>query len=238
MSEITGVGFYESLNKFFVGFLILVLFVGLNSDLFINPLFLISAYIVGCIYQAIIQVGTASWLSLREDDIRRAYDEVYEKKENSCREYFCLFIKKLFHPMCLLVRSFGCNKSNNKKKGSNSSKKKNDYLLAYYKVAKAGLLMNIPVLEALENFMRNLILIIPFYFICFVLKYLVSLWGGVIPILKNCQSLSSSKIIELIVFLVLAFVGVVWLQYYYQQTIYRLVWEGNKYLDKINSETK
>ena len=238
MSEITGVGFYESLNKFFVGFLILVLFVGLNSDLFINPLFLISAYIVGCIYQAIIQVGTASWLSLREDDIRRAYDEVYGKKENSYREYFCLFIKKLFHPMCLLVRSFGCNKSNNKKKGSNSSKKRNDYLLAYYKVAKAGLLMNIPVLEALENFMRNLILIIPFYFICFVLKYLVSLWGGVIPILKNCQSLSSSKIIELIVFLVLAFVGVVWLQYYYQQTIYRLVWEGNKYLDKINSETK
>lgn len=196
MSEITGVGFYESLNKFFVGFLILVLFVGLNSDLFINPLFLISAYIVGCIYQAIIQVLTKSWLSLREDEIQNAYDAKYIIKY----------------------------------KGENI---KEDYLKAYYKIAKAGLLMNIPVLEALENFMRNLIFIIPYYFTCFILKDHISFFEGVLLILRDFQNLSSFHKIELIVVLILAFGGVIILRRYYQQTIYRLVWEGNKYLIKL-----
>lgn len=201
MSEITGVGFYESLNKFFVGFLILVLFVGLDLDLFINPLFLISAYIVGCIYQALVQVCTKSMLSLQKNEIEEVRNKVYK----------------------------------NKYKGINI---KDDYLKAYYKVAKAGLLMNIPVLEALENFMRNLIFIIPYYFTCFILKDHISFFEGVLLILRDFQKLSSFHKIELIVFLILAFWGVIILCYYYQQTIYRLVWEGNKYLDEIDKDSK
>ena len=209
MSELTGVGFYESLNKFFVGFLILVLFVGLNSDLFTEPLFLISAYIVGCIYQALVQVCTKSSTSLQEDEIKDAYNTKYEA------EY----------------------------KGADI---KEDYLKAYYKIAKAGLLMNIPVLEALENFMRNLIFIIPFYFIFFIPyenrnaifcktyplleEFSPSLWGD-----SNSTCIYTALFY---VFLMLVYWGVVWLRLYYQEKIYRLVWEGNKFLDKIDQDSK
>ncbi|WP_311418109.1 hypothetical protein [Hoylesella nanceiensis] len=210
MSEITGVGFYESLNKFFVGFLILVLFVGLKSDLFTEPLFLISAYIVGCIYQAIIQVFTKSCLSLQKTDIEKAYNEVHKNEKD------------------------------------NPSKVKEDYLKAYYKIAKAGLLMNIPVLEALENFMRNLIFIIPFYFIFFIpyencnviFGKTYPLFKELCPILKDDQNINCVYRILLIVFLVCIFEGVIWLRCYYQQTIYRLVWEGTKFLDEIDQDSK
>ena len=202
MSEITGVGFYESLNKFFVGFLILVLFVGLDSDLFTDPLFLISAYIVGCIYQAIIQELTRSWLSLREDEIQNAYNAEYIIKY----------------------------------KGENIKK---DYLKAYYKLAKAGLLMNIPVLEALENFMRNLMFILPVYIMFFVeYEILILCKCTSSPKIEALQEIDCICIVLLFIFLILILMGVRWLRYYYQQTIYRLVWEGNKYLDEINSETR
>ena len=202
MSEITGVGFYESLNKFFVGFLILVLFVGLNSDLFINPLFLISAYIVGCIYQAIIQELTRSWLSLREDEIQNAYNAKYITKYE----------------------------------GENI---KEDYLKAYYKIAKAGLLMNIPVLEALENFMRNLMFILPVYIGFFVGYELLILckWTP-FPMIEALQEIDCICIVLLSIFLMLVLLGAMWLRRYYQQTIYRLVWEGNKFLDKIDKDSK
>lgn len=209
MSEITGVGFYESLNKFFVGFLILVLFVGLDSELFINPLFLISAYIVGCFYQAIVQYGTRSSTSLQEDEIKDAYNTEYKV------EY----------------------------KGADI---KEDYLKAYYKIAKAGLLMNIPVLEALENFMRNLIFIIYCYFIFFICnENCNAIFCKTYPLLEeffpslrgNPNNTDIYKIL-LFIFLILVWVGVIWLRRYYQQTIYRLVWQGNKFLDKIDKDSK
>ncbi len=261
MSEITGVGFYESLNKFFVGFLILVLFVGLNSDLFINPLFLISAYIVGCIYQAIIQVLTESWLSLQKTDIKKVYNEVNENKNKNKKEplkdQVLAFMKDQRRRLCLISRLCACNKLKSllciicrrlscNRKRDKFSKDKEAYLKAYYKVAKAGLLMNIPVLEALENFMRNLILIMFFYILFFIRdencnaifcktyplleELFPSLWG-------DSNSMCIYKTLFFI-FLILVWVGVIWLRYYYQQTIYRLVWEGNKYLDKIDQDYK
>lgn len=247
MSEITGVGFYESLNKFFVGFFILVLFVGLNSELFTNPLFLISAYIVGCIYQAIIQVLTKSWLSLQKTDIEKAYNEVNENENENenekepLKDQVLAFMKEFLWPLYLIFRLFESDEGE-----ANSSEEKEPYLKAYYKVAKAGLLMNIPVLEALENFMRNLIFIIPFYALFFIrdenrnaifcktyplLEELSpSLWGD-----SNSTCIYTTLFS---VFLMWVYLGVVWLRRYYQQTIYRLVWQGNKFLDKIDKDSK
>lgn len=240
MSEITGVGFYESLNKFFVGFLILVLFVGLNSDLFINPLFLISAYIVGCIYQAIIQVFTKSCLSLQEDEIKNARIEVCENEKESCKKHISVFMKDLRCALCCISKLFKSHTEGNEpSEGNELSKDKEAYLKAYYKIAKAGLLMNIPVLEALENFMRNLMFILPIYIIFFVEYEILILFKFTsFPKIEALQDIDCICIVLLIIFLILVLLGVIWLRYYYQQTIYRLVWEGNKYLDKINSETK
>lgn len=285
MSEITGVGFYESLNKFFVGFLILVLFVGLDSELFANPLFLISAYIVGCICQALVQRITKRWLTLKEDEIKEDHEEEYKNKKESCRNNIFEFMKEFLWPLYLIYRlskfidrlyKFRYRLFKYHKEGDSSSKEKGSftfmrkllcliyrylfcnrkrdkfsidkeaYLKAYYKVAKAGLLMNIPVLEALENFMRNLIFIIPFYALFFIrdenrnaifcktyplLEELSpSLWGD-----SNSTCIYTTLFS---VFLMWVYLGVVWLRRYYQQTIYRLVWQGNKFLDKIDKDSK
>lgn len=244
MSEITGVGFYESLNKFFVGFLILVLFVGLNSDLFINPLFLISAYIVGCIYQAIIQVFTKSCLSLQEDEIKNARIEVCENEKESCKKHISVFMKDLRCALCCISKLFKSHTEGNESsegnepsEGNELSKDKEAYLKAYYKIAKAGLLMNIPVLEALENFMRNLMFILPIYIIFFVEYEILILFKFTsFPKIEALQDIDCICIVLLIIFLILVLLGVIWLRYYYQQTIYRLVWEGDKYLDEINNK--
>lgn len=231
MNGISGLSFYESFNKFITGFLILVLLVGLDSNLFTKPLFIISAYIVGCIYQAIIQVFTKSCLSLQEDEIKEAHDEVYKNKKESCKNNIFAFMKEL---KCCISRLF-----KSQEEGDNPSKEKEGYLKAYYKIAKAGLLMNIPVLEALENFMRNLMFILPVYIIFFVeYEILILCKCTSFPKIEALQEIDCICIVLLIIFLILVLLGVMWLRSYYQQAIYRLVWEGNKYLDKINSETK
>ena len=239
MNGISSLNFYESLNKFIVGFLIFVLFVGPDTDLFTKPLFIISAYIVGCIYQAIIQVFTKSYLSLQKTGIKKARIEVYESKKESCKKHILAFMKELIWPLCLIPRTCTCNKLKDKMKGDNSSEEKEPYLKAYYKIAKAGLLMNIPVLEALENFMRNLIPIVFVYLILLIFKKDgISIVREFIPLFKGWQCADCLYKILTFILCVVVFNLVRWLRYYYQQTIYRLVWEGNKYLDKINSETK
>lgn len=93
--------------------------------------------------------------------------------------------------------------------------------------------MNIPVLEALENFMRNLMPIIFFDFIlCFFNRSGISIVRKFIPLLKDSGSSDCIYKILSVVLLIL----IIWLRRYYQQTIYRLVWEGDKYLDEINNK--
>ena len=94
---------------------------------------------------------------------------------------------------------------------------KYEYVRAYYNVAQEGLLMNIPVLEALENFMRNMVLIILFY--------LIALLAGC----ANIVDLFPNTFFGALVISSL-FICIVLLRCYYQQELYKLVWEGDKYL--------
>jgi len=128
MNTVNGLSFYESINKLIVGFLLLSLFVRLDSQYqeISVSLFLIFAYIAGCIYQVIVRTLTKSCLNLKESDLAKEYKKI-NKKECAIEE----------------VRE--------------------SYLKAYYKISEAGLLMNIPINEALENFMRNLIPIMASY---------------------------------------------------------------------------
>lgn len=105
-------------------------------------------------------------------------------------------------------------------------KKKEDYLLAYYKVVKAGLLMNIPILEALENFFRNMFFILLLYSVllwasCCNVVYLLSIFGS------SCWW----------VMLLLALADV-WLWGKTQEKIHYLIWEGDYYLSQIGHEKK
>lgn len=238
MNGISSLNFYESLNKFIMGFLIFVLVVGPDPCSFTKPLFLISAYIVGCIYQAIIQVFTKSCLSLQEDEIKNARIEMCENKKESCKKPISVFMKDLRCALCCISKLFKSHmKGNKSSEGNEFSKDKEAYLKAYYKVAKVGLLMNIPVLEALENFMRNLMFILPVYIILFlVYEVLILCKCTPFPMIEALQEVDCICIVLLFIFLILILVGVIWLRYYYQQTIYRLVWEGDKYLDEINNK--
>ncbi len=188
MSIVNGLGFYESINKLIIGFLLLFLFVKPDFESSQGVLFLILAYITGCIYQAIIRSLTHSWLNLRECEIAKAYKQIYEV------EYSGKDIKDL-------------------------------YLQSYYEITNAGLLLNIPINEALENFMRNLAPVLALY-----LVVIVSNCNDLTPFLNN------STTDAIFVFLLLICVSV--LRFYYQKEVYRLVWEAIYYWDKIKDKSR
>ena len=106
---------------------------------------------------------------------------------------------------------------------------KDDYLKAYYNVVKNGFLMNIPTLEAHENFLRNI------WLIC--LMYLIA-------VLADCCQSSISEIIcqyskcAIAMFLLLLIVFIPFVWYKIQMKIYELVWEGDCYAKKLNPKTK
>lgn len=188
MSIVNGLGFYESINKLIIGFLLLFLFVKPDFESSQGVLFLILAYITGCIYQVIIRSLTKSWLNLRECEIAKAYKQIYEV------EYSEKDIKDL-------------------------------YLQSYYEITNAGLLLNIPINEALENFMRNLAPVLALY-----LVVIVSNCNDLTPFLNN------STTDAIFVFLLLICVSV--LRFYYQKEVYRLVWEAICYWDKIKDKSR
>ena len=91
--------------------------------------------------------------------------------------------------------------------------RKNDYCQAYYKVARNGCLLNIPILEAQEAFLRNAILLI------------------ILSIFKVCCCYCDTdwhcKVIMLLVILSIA---TVFAWYFTQRKIMCLVWEADLYL--------
>ena len=106
---------------------------------------------------------------------------------------------------------------------------KDDYLEAYYNVVKNGFLMNIPTLEAHENFLRNI------WLIC--LLYLIA-------VLADCCQSSISEIIcqyskcAIAMFLLLLIVFIPFVWYKIQMKIFELVWEGDYYAERLNPKNR
>lgn len=106
---------------------------------------------------------------------------------------------------------------------------KDDYLKAYYNVVKNGFLMNIPTLEAHENFLRNI------WLIC--LMYLIA-------VLADCCQSSISEIIcqyskcAIAMFLLLLIVFIPFVWYNIQMKIYELVWEGDYYAERLDPKNE
>lgn len=104
---------------------------------------------------------------------------------------------------------------------------KDDYLKAYYNVVKNGFLMNIPTLEAHENFLRNLWLICLMYLIAILADCCQCFIGEII-----CQSKCA---IAMFLLFLIVFIPFVW--YRIQMKIFELVWEGDYYANKLKNET-
>ena len=103
-----------------------------------------------------------------------------------------------------------------------------DYLKAYYNVVKNGFLMNIPTLEAHENFLRNLWPICLMYLIAVLADCCQCFIGEII-----CQSKCATAMFLL---LLIVFIPFVW--YRIQMKIYELVWEGDYYAERLNPKNE
>lgn len=196
MNTITGFTFYDSLNKLTVGTLLLLLVGGMIGEKAeTNILFFVTAFIIGIFYQTIIK-GLTPYLTNNLHMIKKAHEN---------------FILK--------------NKYITKDDYLKASYNEDDYLKAYYNVVKNGFLMNIPTLEAHENFLRNI------WLIC--LMYLIT-------VLADCCQSSISEIIcqyskcAIAMFLLLLIVFIPFVWYKIQMKIFELVWEGDCYAKKLN----
>ena len=191
MNTITGFTFYDSLNKLTVGTLLLLLLEGMIGEKAeTNILFFVTAFIIGIFYQTIIKCLTP-FLTNNLHMIKKAHENVILK-----------------------------NKYITKDDNLKASYDTDDYLKAYYNIVKNGFLMNIPTLEAHENFLRNI------WLIC--LLYLIT-------VLADCCQSSISEIIcqyskcAIAMFLLLLIVFIPFVWYKIQMKIFELVWEGDYY---------
>ena len=200
MNTITGFTFYDSLNKLTVGTLLLLLVGGMIGEKAeTNILFFVTAFIIGIFYQTIIKDRTR-FLTNNLHMIKKAHENVILKNKYIYKDDY-----------------------------QKASYDTDDYLKAYYNVVKNGFLMNIPTLEAHENFLRNI------WLIC--LLYLIT-------VLADCCQSSISEItcqyskctIAMFLLLLIVFIPFVW--YKIQMKIYELVWEGDCYAKKLNPKTK
>ena len=198
MNTITGFTFYDSLNKLTVGTLLLLLVGGMIGEKAeTNILFFVTAFIIGIFYQTIIKDRTR-FLTNNLHMVKKAHKNVILKNKYITKDDY-------------LKASYDTE----------------DYLKAYYNVVKNGFLMNIPTLEAHENFLRNI------WLIC--LMYLIA-------VLADCCQSSISEIIcqyskcAIAMFLLLLIVFIPFVWYKIQMKIYELVWEGDCYAKKLNPE--
>lgn len=200
MNTITGFTFYDSLNKLTVGTLLLLLAGGMIGEKAeTNILFFVTAFIIGIFYQTFIKDRTR-FLTNNLHMIKKAHENVILKNKYITKDDYL-----------------------------KASYNKDDYLKAYYNVVKNGFLMNIPTLEAHENFLRNI------WLIC--LLYLIT-------VLADCCQSSISEIIcqyskcAIAMFLLLLIVFIPFVWYKIQMKIFELVWEGDYYAKKLNPKTK
>lgn len=195
MNTITGFTFYDSLNKLTVGTLLLLLLGGMIGEKAeTNILFFVTAFIIGIFYQTIIKDRTR-FLTNNFHMIKKTHENVILKNKYIYKDDY-----------------------------QKASYDTDDYLKAYYNVVKNGFLMNIPTLEAHENFLRNI------WLIC--LLYLIT-------VLADCCQSSISEIIcqyskcaiAMFLLLLIFFIPFVW--YKIQMKIYELVWEGDYYAERL-----
>jgi hypothetical protein len=98
---------------------------------------------------------------------------------------------------------------------------KHKYYKAYYSLMKKNCLNNIPVLEAQVAFIRNLLILIPFYIITFI-----HCDNAIYTFIKS----QLHNTLGLVILLLIMLASMFYLLFQLQNKIYYLVWEGNKYL--------
>lgn len=165
MNTISGLSFYDSLNKMTIGTLVLLLVKDMPSedDGISIFLFIVAAFIIGCIFQMVVQFITGN--TLLSKGIKIGFKTFFAHDYSWLHKINDLFNltnnKTLIKEACNDL--YGKDYIDETYKNIKNDNYISEYYLAYYRVAKNNILMNIPILEALENFMRNLIFFFTLY---------------------------------------------------------------------------
>lgn len=196
MNNFSKLSLYDFLTMLIPGFVILWFldFFGLDAKNVINDIFIgILSYLIGLYYHKFVEwFFDITHIRRNECMQKKAWNEFYKKIEEKES-------RKVPFPKDIDLY----------------------YVAAYYQIAKVGCLMNIPVLEAQEAFLRNAFLLIL----------------GVICKIICCDiAYCSCCLVIFLVILLLVFSIVAW--YCIQKKIYYLVWEGDYYLTKEKEDFK
>lgn len=187
MNNFSKLSLYDFLTMLIPGFVILWFldFFGLDAKNIVNNIFIgILSYLTGLCYHKLVE-----WIC-----------DITHIKRNECMQ------KKAWNEF---YKKIGEKESRKIPFPKNIDKY---YVAAYYKIAKNGCLMNIPILEAQEAFLRNIFLLI-----------LVTICK-----IACCNITYYPCCLVIFLFILLALSIVTW--YCIQTKIYYLVWEGDYYL--------
>lgn len=196
---------YDTLTMMLSGFLILFITGVFESralmfeEWYIVTLCLVACYIVGMIYHRILECLLRCFCSCPRD----------------CK--------------CHLFRSFCRNDEKMIRKAYEGRVEENEdikekYYLAYYRLAKNGCLGNIPVLEAQEAFLRDMVLIVLLYTICVCFDN---------AMFRDILGEQSRWYCIVIIGIAVLF-AILCIHSFVQRKIYELVWEGDKYLCRLD----
>lgn len=236
MNTITGISFYDALTKLTIGFLLtwwwpqsIINNMNLkNSFPEINScLYIIGCFIIGCLWQSlaiILPCRCSPNIFKPKVIIRKIIYKVKYLIRKTINEPKYLIQKiKYIHKLIPYGKSNYTLWIILKYRHIYNNHKEDDimhqYLKAYYNAQKNGLMGNIPKIEALEAFLR-------YAFVPFIIN-VIYIFRKIIVDTSYCWSI---LILFLLIFLYLS------LWKYYNQKVYELVWEADKYLKEIEKE--
>lgn len=209
METLQSMSFYDAINKFFIGSLLMASAYNWpelhpNGELPVVPdeifwlLFVISSFLVGTIAQMIIEAITHKWRN-SPSYLLKAHQAVYEKYASVTQGLSKEEIEKNIELL---------------------------YYKAYYNVTRNNLLLNIPNLEAVERFTRSLIFVLPVCIFAACCHHGLLFTSILLPIPLCC------KVMLILLFAAISY----YVRSIIQMKIHKLVWEAHYNITILESE--
>lgn len=182
-------------------------------------LFVVLSYLIGLIYFKIVDFISnirhrKKCCSGTEPSIGKLQCSIIPKKCSSGKKCICHFIYTTLLCKNCPIDTYSSKLSNRPKSGCQCS----DYYIAYYRVAKAGLLDPVPVLEQQVAFIKSMLFIILLYGVFLPEQFMVFFREGI------CFRIALA---------VALFVVCLFVEKCIQDKIYSHIWEADEYLKLI-----
>lgn len=211
MDSVPGTTFYDGLNKFLIGFLIILPFIDISytSDrIIVITLIFIASWITGLLLWCVTELLSA----IVSKKVRSRFP--LNKKS---------YINTAYHDIGAEI-----NKPQDDKQFTII-----DYYKAYYRIQSKGLLGNIPVLESFSAFFKNLVIVIVWWLILIIFSSSSCRWlCDIVAKVTTSDVCSGSQpnctsIIQCITVLMICLIIIIIGRIYTERKIIRLVLEAD-----------